>query len=191
MWLKWSFQNFIFVSWLLSIYLGQHLWLTLEESMFFLQLFRKALKVTTENVFKERKSWRWSCKRHDHLHFSFHWLFLGLNARYKSKHPAVHVSSQPHGQSWSLWQPGGKDEEETARDAALGPQHLRYVTRLMFSIWLWLLICTWSIAINIYKWNGLTLVFCIILIWNTPAMHLIKVLNMAKLKMYSLPGIKY
>lgn len=49
--------------------------------------------------------------------FSFR--YLGLNARYESEHSAVHVSSQPHGQSWSLRQPGGKDEEETAHDAAL------------------------------------------------------------------------
>lgn len=62
--------------------------------------------------------------------FTFLWFsfFLGLNARYESKHPAVHVSSQPHGQGWSLWQPGGEDEEETAHDAALWPQHPRYVT---------------------------------------------------------------
>lgn len=59
----------------------------------------------------------------------------GLNARYESKHPAVHVPSQPHGQGWSLWQPRGEDEEETALDAALWSQHLRYVTSPAFNCW--------------------------------------------------------
>lgn len=75
-------------------------------------------------------------------------LFSGLNARYESKHPAVHVSSQPHGQGWSLWQPGGKDEEETAHDAALWPQHLRYV-----------MVTAWNIrlngSVNVYSYNSL------------------------------------
>lgn len=44
---------------------------------------------------------------------------VGLDARYESEHTAVHVSSQPHGQGWPVRQPGRKDEEETAHDAAL------------------------------------------------------------------------
>lgn len=42
----------------------------------------------------------------------------GLDARYEPKHAAVHVSGQPHGQGWPVRQPGRKDEEETAHDAA-------------------------------------------------------------------------
>lgn len=69
---------------------GLKIMIQVNELFFFLsQLIRKYLELPLR-IYRHL---------HDCLYFSF---CLGLNARYESKHPAVHVSSQSHGKGWSL-----------------------------------------------------------------------------------------